>query len=212
MSKRPFCQQCNKALSACICGFIQPLENQYFLYVLQDPSEQNKAIGTARILGLSLSQVKVTVGDHFNQSDFDLDNTFLVFPDEQAESIDELRSKQKINRGSQFIILDGSWKKAYKLLMSNPFLQALPKVMINVSDKSEYRIRKSPREDGLSTVEAGYYLLSELENNNDKFLPLLDVFNKMIDFQIKRMPADIYNKNYLNKQQSSLSATDEEKK
>jgi len=212
MSKRPFCQQCNKALSACICGFIQPLENQYFLHVLQDPSEQNKAIGTARILGLSLSQVKVTVGDHFNQSDFDLDNTFLVFPDEQAESIDELRNKQKINRGSQFIILDGSWKKAYKLLMSNPFLQALPKVMINVSDKSEYRIRKSPREDGLSTVEAGYYLLSELENNNDKFLPLLDVFNKMIDFQIKRMPADIYNKNYLNKQQSSLSATDEEKK
>ena len=212
MSKRPFCQQCNKALSACICGFIQPLENQYFLHVLQDPSEQNKAIGTARILGLSLSQVKVTVGDHFNQSDFDLDNTFLVFPDEQAESIDELRNKQKINRGSQFIILDGSWKKAYKLLMSNLFLQALPKVMINVSDKSEYRIRKSPREDGLSTVEAGYYLLSELENNNDKFLPLLDVFNKMIDFQIKRMPADIYNKNYLNKQQSSLSATDEEKK
>ena len=201
MSKRPFCLQCNKALSACICGFIQPLDNQYFLHVLQDPSEQKKAIGTARILGLSLSQVKVTVGEYFNQSDFDLDNTFLVFPDDHAESIDGLHNKQRLNCSSQFIILDGSWKKAYKLLMSNPFLQTLPKVMINVTDKSEYRIRKSPREDGLSTVEAGYYLLSELESNKDKFIPLLDVFNKMIDFQIKRMPADIYNKNYLNKQQ-----------
>ena len=109
------------------------LDNQYFLHVLQDPSEQNKAIGTARILDLSLSQVKVTVGEHFNHSDFDLDNTFLVFPDEQAESIEGLQKKQRINSESQFIILDGSWKKAYKLLMSNPFLQALPKVIINTT-------------------------------------------------------------------------------
>ena len=212
MSKRPFCQQCNKALSACICGFILPINNQYFLHVLQDPSEQNKAIGTARILDLSLSQVKVTVGEHFNPLDFDLDNTFLVFPEEQADSIQSLRKQQRINNDSHFIILDGSWKKAYKLLMSNPFLQALPKVMINTMDKSEYRIRKSPREDGLSTVEAGYCLLSELENNNDKFFPLLDVFNKMIDFQIQSMPTEIYNKNYISKRFSNTAVTDKEQK
>ena len=136
MSKRPFCQQCNKALSACICGFILPINNQYFLHVLQDPSEQNKAIGTARILDLSLSQVKVTVGEHFNPLDFDLDNTFLVFPEEQADSIQSLRKQQRINNDSHFIILDGSWKKAYKLLMSNPFLQALPKVILTLRIKA----------------------------------------------------------------------------
>ena len=212
MSKRPFCQQCNKALLACICGFILPINNQYFLHVLQDPSEQNKAIGTARILDLSLSQVKVTVGEHFNPLDFDLDNTFLVFPEEQADSIQSLRKQQRINNDSHFIILDGSWKKAYKLLMSNPFLQALPKVVINTADKSEYRIRKSPKEGGLSTVEAGYYLLSELENNNDKFVPLLDAFIKMIDFQIQSMPTEIYNKNYINKRFSNTAVTDKEQK
>ncbi len=105
----------------------------------------------------------------------------------------------KIDQNSQFILLDGSWKKAYKLLMNNPFLQKLPKVAINVDSKSNYRLRKSPREDGLSTVEAGYYLLSQLEHNQKKFMPLLKTFEFMIDYQISQMPADIYQRHYLDK-------------
>lgn len=212
MSKRPFCYQCNKALPACICGFIEVLDNQYSLHVLQDPSEQNKAIGTARILDLSLSRMKLTVGEYFEQSDFDLNNTFLVFPGEGAESIEELKKIQKINNDTQFILLDGSWKKAYKLLMSNPFLQELPKVAINIIDKSAYRIRKSPKENGLSTVEAGYYLLSDLENNKDKFMPLLSAFDQMINFQINSMPADIYKKHYINQMPSSKLVTDKDER
>ena len=197
MSKRAFCSQCNKASAACICASICALDNQYFLHILQDPSEQNKAIGTARILDLSLSKVKLTVGHIFDTAEFDLDNTFLVFPSEEASSVNKLQQAQQINQHSQFILLDGSWKKAYKLLMTNPFLQTLPKVMINIENKSNYRLRKSPREDGLSTVEAGYHLLSELADDTEKYIPLLAVFNKMIDFQISNMPADIYQKHYL---------------
>jgi len=197
MSKRAFCKQCNKALTACICASICALDNQHFLHILQDPSEQNKAIGTARILQLSLSKVKLTVGQVFDPADFDLTNTFLVFPSESSGSIRNLQAAQKINDNSQFILLDGSWKKAYKLLMSNTFLQALPRVTLVVSEKSDYRLRKSPRKDGLSTVEAGYYLLSELSNDMQQFLPLLETFKKMIDFQISNMPAEVYEKNYL---------------
>lgn len=200
MTKRAFCTRCNKALCACICASICALDNQHFLHILQDPSEQKKAIGTARILDLSLSRVKLTVGDSFDACDFDLNNTFLLFPGEQAASVESLKAQQKIDNNTQFILLDGSWKKAYKLLMNNSFLQCLPKVMINVENNSHYRIRKSPREDGLSTVEAGYYLLSDLENNSEKFTPLLDVFQKMIDFQIANMPENVYQKNYSNPQ------------
>lgn len=83
--------------------------------------------------------------------------------------------------------------------MSNLFLQALPKVVIKADRKSEYWIRKSSRQDGLSTVEAGYYLLSKLENNSKKFQPLLDSFSVMIDYQIAQIPTEIYRKNYLDK-------------
>jgi len=197
MSKRAFCQQCNKALSACICHSIRALSNQHFLHVLQDPSEKNKAIGTARILALSLSQVKISVGEVFSSHEFDLNNSFLVFPDNSAKAVEHLKKTQEINDNSQFILLDGSWKKAYKLLMMNPFLQHLPKVTFNTTYQTSYRIRKSSREDGVSTVEAGYYLLSELENDYEKFKPLLKSFETMINFQINHIPKAVYQKNYI---------------
>ena len=202
MGKRAICERCLKALPACICSTIESIDNQHFLHILQDPSEEKKAIGTARILELSLRRCKISIGETFAPELFDLHNSYLLFPDPAAIPASELCAADNItiNADSQFILLDGSWKKAYKLLMSNPFLQKLPKVVINVAEKSRYRIRKSPREDGLSTVEAGYYLLSQLENNSKKFEPLLKSFAYMIDYQISRMPPDIYQQHYLDKE------------
>jgi len=199
MSKRAVCEYCLKAQSACICATIESIDNQHFLHILQDPSEEKNAIGTARILGLSLKRSKISVGEFFDEGLFDLQNSYLVFPDPLAMAAAKLLEQKEMNNNSVFILLDGSWKKAYKLLMSNPFLQKLPKVSINVAQKSQYRIRKSPRDDGLSTVEAGYYLLSQLENNRGKFKPLLNSFASMIDYQIAKMPADIYHKHYIEK-------------
>lgn len=200
MAKRALCSNCLKASSACICSTIKSIDNMYRLHILQHPSEEKKAIGTARILKLSLNKVQLSIGELFDEQDFDLNNSYLLFPGDDALPATALKQQVSFNENSQFILLDGSWKKAYKLLMSNPFLQALPKVFINVDAKSNYRLRKSPREDGLSTVEAGYYLLSQLEGNNEKFMPLLKSFEFMIDFQISQMPAEIYQSHYLDKQ------------
>lgn len=200
MTKRARCSDCLKAISACICATIKAIDNKHLLHILQDPSEEKKAIGTARILKLSLNKVHLSVGDFFDPQAFDLNNTYLLFPGEGAIPATQLNKQHCIDEDSQFILLDGSWKKAYKLLMSNPFLQTLPKVSINIEAKSNYRLRKSPREDGLSTVEAGYYLLSQLESNAEKFLPLLKSFEYMIDYQIAQMPAEIYQRHYVNQQ------------
>ena len=200
MGKRALCSNCLKASSACICSTIKSIDNRYRLHILQDPSEEKKAIGTARILKLSLNKVQLSIGELFDEQDFDLNNTYLLFPGEDAIPATQLTEQVTLNDNTQFILLDGSWKKAYKLLMSNPFLQKLPKVCINVDAKSNYRLRKSPREDGLSTVEAGYYLLSQLEDNAQKFVALLKSFEFMIDYQISKIPPAIYQRHYLDKQ------------
>jgi len=170
------------------------------LHILQDPSEEKKAIGTARILKLSLNKVQLSIGEIFDERNFDINNCYLLFPSEDAIPAEQLVEQAIINKDSQFILLDGSWKKAYKLLMSNPFLQKLPKVSINPEGKSNYRLRKSPREDGFSTVEAGYYLLSQLEGNSDKFISLLKSFEFMIDYQISKIPSEVYQHHYLDKE------------
>jgi len=199
MVKRVLCSNCLKASSACICSTIKVIDNLYQVHILQHPSEEKKAIGTARILKLSLRNVKLSIGEFFDEQQFDLKNSYLLFPSDTAITATELVKQHTFDKKSQFILLDGSWKKAYKLLMSNPFLQVLPKVFIDVDVKSNYRLRKSPREDGLSTVEAGYYLLSQLEQDSQKFIPLLKSFEFMIDYQISQIPEEIYQRHYLDK-------------
>jgi len=200
MVKRVLCSNCLKASSACICSTIKSINNKYLLHILQDPSEEKKAIGTARILKLSLNKVQLSIGEVFDEQDFDMNNSYLLFPSDEAILASSFSEQFTLNEKSQFILLDGSWKKAYKLLMMNPFLQKLPKVTINVESKSNYRVRKSPREDGLSTVEAGFHLFSQLEKNTEKFTPLLKSFEFMIDYQISKMPPDLYQRHYLDKQ------------
>ena len=188
LTKRTMCKRCNKAASMCICSEIQSINNKHCLHIFQHPSEKNKAIGTARILNLSLRNVKLEIGEIFDEQQFDLQNTYLVYPNKNAASVQQLRSEQKINDATTFIILDGTWRKAHKLLMDNPFLQRLPNVIINPSNKTNYRIRRSTQKNGVSTVEAAYWLLAELEDDSGKFSPLLSAFNSMIDKQIAKMP------------------------
>lgn len=199
MGKRALCSNCLKASSACICSTIKAIDNRHRLHILQDPSEEKKAIGTARILKLSLNKVQLSVGELFDEQQFDLKNSYLLFPGDDATPATQLTEQFVLDENTQFILLDGSWKKAYKLLMSNPFLQKLPKVCINVDVKSNYRLRKSPREDGLSTVEAGFYLHSQLEGDSEKFIPLLKSFEFMIDYQISKIPPELYQRHYLDK-------------
>jgi DTW domain-containing protein YfiP len=72
----------------------------------------------------------------------------------------------------------------------------LPLIRLPDDLQGNYRIRKAPTDNSLSTVEAGYHILSLLEPHND-FLPLIDAFNQMIEFQIQQMPPGVFEKNYL---------------
>ena len=66
----------------------------------------------------------------------------------------------------------------------NPDLQTLNRVLIMPTEQSKYRIRKQKDSQSLSTIEAIYELLSQLENSNEKFKPLLNAFEKMQNQQL----------------------------
>jgi DTW domain-containing protein YfiP len=52
------------------------------------------------------------------------------------------------------VLLDGTWRKAKKLWLNNPFLHELDACAIEPEHASKYRIRKRPNEQSLSTLEA----------------------------------------------------------
>lgn len=199
MSKRARCEQCNKALVACYCASLSHIDNALSVVILQHPSEVKHARGTAKIVELSLSNIEVFVGEDFTTNEplnerLNHKKSLLLYPTDDAMTPEQLvKQVQQDNDFSladyQLVVIDGSWKKAYKIFSLNPILATLPKIGIDVVDQSNYRIRKSSRADSLSTLEAIHTLLSAVEGN--KFDGLLTSFNTMIEFQLQSMPEGV---------------------
>lgn len=196
-----YCSKCGKPNKACICPWIQSLSSNVELIILQHPSEVNKPLGTARILSLSLANSRVLVGEDFSQCE-QLNRLlaepqvqhYVLFPNDSSLSANTLTTgthKKKI----RVILLDGTWRKAYKMWQLSSNLHALPSLHLPDDLVGNYRIRKAPSENSLSTVEAGYHILSALDSQSD-FMPLLTAFERMVEFQISHMPKGIYERNY----------------
>lgn len=163
-------------------------------------------MGTARILSLSLKNSVTFVGEDFSEHQ-DLNHLLsdhkyhhaILYPGEISVSVEQL-SESNVNgtdeRKLRVILLDGTWKKAFKMWQVSSNLQKLDTVHLPKDLKGNYRIRKAPSENSLSTVEAGYHLLSLLQPSRD-FTPLLTAFDRMIQFQIDQMPPGVFEKNYL---------------
>lgn len=81
-------------------------------------------------------------------------------------------------------------------------LHSLLKVHLNTDLSGNYRVRKAPKDNALSTAEAGYHILTQLDNdcvasnNVEKFDSILTAFDNMIEFHISQMPEGVFEKNY----------------
>ncbi len=198
-----YCSRCGKSHKACICAWIAPLASNIELIILQHPTEAHKPLGTARILALSLANCRILSGENFSD-DTELNQLLaeenvqhlVLYPQANAVNIGELGAQLNIgNKRLRVILLDGTWKKAFKIWQLSRNLQVLPCVALPEGLKGEYTIRKAPAEHCLSTVEAGYHILRLLQPEQD-FSPLLTTFRNMIQFQIAKMPAGLFERHY----------------
>lgn len=185
-----YCTRCTRALKACLCEYIVPLENRTPLYILQHPYEVAHPKGTAALLAASMQQAEIRVGEDFSGDTWLNDlladpslRCYLLWPDEEAISPVELRQQmESVSSGAiavAFILLDGTWRKAYRMLQSNPALARLPRIGLGAI-AGQYAIRKKPFPEALSTIEAGYHLLSQWEGEPERYAPLLTLFEQLI--------------------------------
>ncbi|MGC9401746.1 tRNA-uridine aminocarboxypropyltransferase [Vibrio genomosp. F10 str. 9ZC157] len=209
-----YCLECGKSHKACICRWIKRLPSNVELIILQHSSEVQRPMGTAKILTLSLGNSHSFIGEDFSQdrqlnallNDADYAH-YIMYPCDQSRCVSTLltddagqdREEERSDGNPtklRVILLDGTWKKAYKMWQLSANLHALPMLHLPKGLKGNYRIRKAPSDNSLSTVEAGYHLLSILQPEQD-FSPLLATFDKMIQFQIDQMPEGVFERNYL---------------
>src|SRR6201982_3111419 len=58
----PECPDCRKPPPLCICDSITPIDNRISLLILQHPQEQDRALGTARLLALHFKDAVLKIG------------------------------------------------------------------------------------------------------------------------------------------------------
>lgn len=168
------------------------------LVILQHPKEARHPINTGRIVKLGISNCQLWVGEDFSSHPtlsglISQRHCALLFPGPQAVSSGEYLSQSKPD---VIILIDGTWRKAKKIVYTNPQLQTLPFLSLQPQTSSTYRIRKTPGEGALSTVEAAVLLLREASGNHLAHQSLLDTFDLMIDQQIQAMGEKTWYRNY----------------
>ena len=186
----PDCPRCNKPQALCICDSITPIENRISLLILQHPQEQDRALGTARLLALHFKDAVLKIGLSWPSLSKALGRpvhdpsrwAVLYLGSAKVADLDTDREVVAINRKSEvednqrailkdiegIVLLDGTWSQAKALWWRNAWMLKCQRVILGPAKPSLYgKLRREPRRDGLSTIEAAAMLLSALEKRAD---------------------------------------------
>jgi DTW domain-containing protein YfiP len=180
----------------CYCAHLRVLPTRTQVLVLQHPRERDNPIGTARMAALCLPNAEIVVGVRFADDARvraalqDPERpAVLLYPSDPAPAEDggeggPARVPSPPAGPITLVVLDGTWAHAKKLIQHNPFLRALPRFALSPPRPSEYRIRKEPKHDYVSTIEALAYTLGALEGDAPRFEALFQPFRAMVDTQL----------------------------
>jgi DTW domain-containing protein YfiP len=173
----------------CLCAALRAVPTRTRIVILQHPHERSHPFGTARLVGLCLPNAAVhTVygglrGDLLHPLELPSD-TAVLYPHPEATDLAALPAAE---RPSTLLALDGTWAHATRLYRHNPWLQRLRHVRLHPEAPSRYRIRREPRDDYVSTLEAVTAALHILEPETPGLDALLAAFDHMIDRQIEHV-------------------------
>jgi hypothetical protein len=96
----------------------------------------------------------------------------------------ELEADQRgiLGRIEGIVLLDGTWSQAKALWWRNPWMLKCRRVILGPWRPSRYgALRREPRRDGLSTIEAAGMLLAGLERRPDMAETLSASFERMLE-------------------------------
>ena len=161
------CSKCGLPIINCICNSAPKIETKAKIWILSTEREFSRPSNTARLLKLvnpestklilwERTKVPKKLIEFINSEEYEI---YILFPTEENEL--PVRKVEFKNSGKipAFIILDGTWKEASKILRKSDYLKKLPRISLNPIHKSEYTLRRGASEGELCTIEAAIEVL-----------------------------------------------------
>jgi len=203
VAAEPDCPACRKPMRLCVCDGITPIETRISLLILQHPQEQDRALGTARLTAMHFANAVLKIGLSWPSLSKALGRpvadpsrwAVLYLGSAKVADLDAKRDIVAINRKGEIednqgailkslegiVLLDGTWSQAKALWWRNAWMLKCQRVVLGPSRPSRYgKLRREPRRDGLSTIEAAAMLLSSIEKRPDIAETLHLSFERML--------------------------------
>ena len=197
------CPHCRKPMPLCVCADVKPVESRIDLLILQHPQEQDRALGTARLTAMHFERAVVKIGLSWPSLSKALGRpvadpsrwAVLYLGSAKAADLGTTEEVAAINRKGELeqnqrgilrgiegvVLLDGTWSQAKALWWRNPWMLKCQRLILGPTQPSRYgKLRREPRRDGLSTIEAAALVLSYLERRPDVADTLHASFERML--------------------------------
>lgn len=199
VTSEPPCARCEKPRSICVCDLIQPLTTRTEILILQHPQEPDRLLGSARLAEFGLSRAKLKIGLSWPNLSKALGREvqakewgvlFLgsaklhsAAPEEAPLVLVDRAGRPQRGAAPQIqglVVLDGTWSQAKTIWWRNAWLLKLQRLVLNPAWRSRYgELRREPRPECLSTIEAIAFALGTLEPGFDA-LKFLVPFDEML--------------------------------
>jgi len=180
----------------------QPIDNRVFLLILQHPREKREALATAALTAGRLARAALAVGLSWANLGHALGRpadprrwAVLYLGSARPKAFGLTRDVIALDRHGEpeadqpvmlrdlggVVLLDGSWSEAKALWWRNPWLLKLRRLVLDPQRPSHYnRVRREPRREALSTIEAAALLLKRIEGRPQIETALNDALDQLI--------------------------------
>jgi DTW domain-containing protein YfiP len=174
----------------CYCEAIPTIAFDLCFTLLTHPNEFSRATNTGKLIDRLFASSKVTEWQRKQPCERCLPETspnlpVLVFPSEDSVPLDVWQAQQQ-RQTSNFIVLDGTWQEAKKMLNRSAWLQSLPKVHLDTDQLSRYALRRNQQAGNLCTFEVCTEITRQVASEHDANAMLTFFDEYMLRFKAER--------------------------
>ena len=204
------CPRCGKPPALCVCAGIEPIDNRVALLILQHPQEQDRELGTARLavlhlrhaamkIGLSWPSLAKAVGREVNPKRWAVlylgaATAASLPPGREITLLDSkggasCRSRSRAGRDRRHHLAGWQLEPGQDLVVAQSVGAEMPRLALNPKQPSRYgKLRRDPRCEGLSTLEAAALALARLGRQAEIETVLTTNFSRLLE----RLPCRQY--------------------
>jgi DTW domain-containing protein len=153
------CPRCYLKVDLCLCPELMSIESSIQIVIIRHVREERLTSNTGRLAALLLSNVQIVPyggREPFDEGPLRGEDTWLLFPG--------AKSAPPRGRPKRLVLLDATFRQARRMYRKISALRHLQCCALSAPEERMPGRRRSPRSDGLSTIEAIATALAQYEN------------------------------------------------